>query len=47
MNWPDSFLISKDEKGVEFGRKATTLESIDLLLHFALLPEIVAGKDVV
>jgi len=38
MNWPDSFLISKDEKGVEFGCKATTLESIDFATALCATP---------
>jgi len=47
MTWPDNFLSAKDEKGVEYGRKSTTLESIALLLPFTLFPESVAGKHVV
>lgn len=45
MNWPEGFLEKKDEKGVEYGRKSTTLESIGVLLPFIAFPEKLAGKE--
>jgi hypothetical protein len=44
FSWPKDFLSRKDEKGVEFGRKSTTLESIGLLIPFMCKPKTVAGK---
>jgi hypothetical protein len=45
MSWPEGFLEKKDEKGVEYGRKSTTLESIGVLLPFIAFPEKLAGKE--
>jgi hypothetical protein len=40
MWWPKSFITSKtDNKGIRFGNKSTTLESINILLPFLLIPE--------
>ena len=47
MTWPKGFLESKDDKGTEFGRKSTTLESVGILLPFLAFPEKVAGKQLV
>jgi hypothetical protein len=47
MDWPQGFLESKDEKGVEFGRKSTTLECIGILIPFVSFPEKIAGRHVV
>jgi len=46
MSWPEDFLKAKDEKGVEMGRKSTTLESIALLIPFLAFPEKIAGKHI-
>ena len=47
LSWPKDFLAAKDERGVEFGRKSTTLESVGLLIPFLAFPEKVAGKHVI
>ena len=47
MAWPKGFLQTKDEKGVEYGRKSTTLESMGILLPFIAFPEKVAGKQLI
>ena len=44
FSWTKEFMSMKDEKGVEFGRKSTTLESIALLIPFVFFPEKIAGK---
>ena len=46
FSWPEEFLTTKDEKGVEMGRKSTTLESIALLIPFLAFPEKIAGRHV-
>ncbi len=45
LTWPKSFLLSKDSRGKEFGRKSTTLEALGLLLPLLAFPEKVAGKN--
>ena len=44
FSWSSEFMNKKDDKGVEFGRKSTTLESIALLIPFIFFPEKIAGK---
>jgi len=46
LAWPVHFLSSKDEKGVSFSDKTTTLEVIGLLMPFLLVPELLAGQHV-
>ena len=48
VSWPDHFLTEeKDEKGVFYGSKSTTLESVGLLLPMIAFPEKVAGRNLV
>ena len=47
LNWTKSFLELHDKKGVEYGRKSTTLESFGLLLPFVAFPELVAGRHLI
>ena len=48
VSWPDHFLSEKkDEKGVFFGSKSTTLESVGLLLPIIAFPEAVAGRNLI
>jgi len=44
MSWPENFLNSTDEWGIEIGRKSTTLESFGLLIPFVAFPEKIAGR---
>ena len=46
LSWPENFLVRKDDRGVEFGRKSTTLESIGMLLPFLTCPDKIAGRHV-
>ena len=45
--WPESLLRATDSKGVAFGSKSTTLESIGLLLPALAYPKLLRNKDVV
>ena len=48
VSWPDHFLTEeKDEKGVFYGSKSTTLESVGLLLPMIAFPDEVAGRNIV
>ena len=48
VSWPDNFLTKeKDEKGVFYGSKSTTLESVGLLLPMIAFPEKEAGRNLV
>ena len=48
VSWPDHFLTEeKDEKGVFYGSKSTTLESVGLLLPMIAFPEKVAGRNLI
>jgi len=47
ITWPEGLLTrTKDEKGVDFGSKSTTLEAMGLLIPFLLKPEAIAGRHV-
>jgi len=47
-SWSENLLESaRDPRGKFFGSKTTTLEALGLLIPFAVIPEVVAGKDVV
>ena len=47
ITWPEGFLTeTKDEKGVDFGSKSTTLEAMGLLIPFLLRPEDITGRHV-
>ncbi len=46
--WPRHFIAkARDEKGVFYGFKSTTLEAIGLLLPFITMPEFMSGRAVV
>jgi len=47
FSWPTEFLKRADEKGVEYGRKSTTLESIALLIPFLCTAKQIAGRHLV
>lgn len=47
VTWPDSFLSKKDNSGIEFGSKSSTLEAVGLLIPFLAFPEKVVGKNVI
>ena len=47
LTWPEGLLTeTKDEKGVSFGSKTTTLESVGLLIPFLLSPELIEGRHI-
>jgi hypothetical protein len=40
MRWPKEFITTKrDNRGIRFGNKTSTLEIIGILLPFVLIPE--------
>jgi hypothetical protein len=46
--WPKNFITeAKDDKGVRFGDKSTTLECIGLLAPMLTVPEHVAGRHII
>ena len=47
LSWSKCFLELKDGKGVEYGRKSTTLESFGLLIPLLAYPKEVAGRHLI
>ena len=48
LAWPEGLLERKrDERGVFYGSKTTTLESVGLLLPLIVFPDLVMGRDLV
>jgi hypothetical protein len=46
--WPENFIVhSRDEDGIRFGNKSTTLECIGLLAPMLTVPELLSGRHVV
>jgi hypothetical protein len=45
--WPENFITnSRDEKGVRFGDKTTTLEAIGVIIPLLLVPELMSHRHV-
>ena len=48
LSWPDNFLTTlRDENGVFFGYKSTTLESVGVLLPLLVFHERLMGRNIV
>ena len=48
LSWPEEFLTTmRDENGVFFGHKSTTLESIGVLLPLLVFPNRVMGRNII
>ena len=48
LSWPEDLLTTlQDEKGIFFGHKSTTLESVGLLLPLLVFPDKVAGRNII
>ena len=48
LSWPDGFLNNaRDEKGVFYGSKSTTLESVGILIPLLAFPEMIIGRHLV
>ena len=48
LSWPENLLTTlQDEKGIFFGHKSTTLESVGLLLPLLVFPDKIAGRNII
>ena len=48
LSWPENLLTTlQDERGIFFGHKSTTLESVGLLLPLLVFPDKVAGRNII